>query len=334
MYYSYECYEVMWWLILVMGAPPLCTPNVYAVCKQGYKVVTANANETHLYSDCLRCHGTNCSAPIPPSNSKCYPTTKSCAICGTPQISNIGKDYSLFVQPHCNADCSGSVTFNSTLTLQNSNGLSITGSNQVLIGPCPVLSFVNALDVSIDGLIIECTSSTPVGAAILFSYSETLVFRVGMVHPLVFSGYCRTGVLVDGGQFDRAIMSTNLQGSEIGALSFSSSLYRQTIAVALANFVGIVNASTALEYTLLFIQPSAPGSGLVYPPSKLLRIINFGIYNGNRDVVYETEVYNKDIYGWSSQVNLEENSSLASTLTITGVIGCVLLVFGIDSALD
>lgn len=326
----------MWWLVLALGTKPACGPDVYAICRNGYNTVAATLSTVNNYTDCILCNTDNCTAPHPPSNTKCFPTSKSCAVCGTPLASRVGTDYSLVFQSSCTSirDCGGDITMSTQAVFQYSNGLSLKGKggmqtiNAVV---CPVFVFDNAFAVTIDGLDITCQSNVlGTSPAIYFTQSTSLVLEIGMISPVYLHGACESGLLVQGGQFNNQVMKADLGGSNIGTVLVTDSVYRQSYDVILVYFYGSVNATQASKFMKFILQPSTqPGGGvytpLVYQSSQYLNVINLADYTNEYDMIYEVMFVKKDAYGWSRIAYQQETASYAHYMFVVFII--LMLVY-------
>lgn len=326
----------MWWVVLCLGVKPSCDPNVYAICRNGYDTVAATLLTINNYTDCILCNTDNCTAPQPSSNTKCFPTSKSCAVCGTPLMSRIGADYSLVVQSSCTStrDCGGVVTMSTQAVFDYSSGLSIQGKGgmqTVTALVCPVFVFNNAYSVQIDGLDITCASnSVSTAPAIYFTQSASIVFSIGVVYPVYLHGACRTGVLMSGGQFNNEIMKADVSGSSIGAVVVSNSIYRQTYDVIIEYFYGSVDATRASKFMRFVLQPSTQPNGasfvpLVYQATQYLHVINLPDYTNEYDVIYEVMFTTKDAYGWSRIAYEQEAASYTHYMLVVFIV--LILVY-------
>lgn len=328
----------MWWFFtLCIGAKPTCNPSVYALCRNGYATVTATLETINNYTDCILCNTDNCTAPHPVSNTKCFPTSKSCAVCGTPLMSRIGVGYSLVVQSSCTSvrNCGGDVIMSTQAVFKNSNGLSIQGRGgmqNIVAAVCPVFVFNNAYSVQIDGLDITCMSNAlNTAPAIFFTQSTSLLFVLGIINPIYVHGASRIGVLVQGGQFDNDIMKANTGGSSIGSIVVSDSDYRQSYDVILTYFYGSVNATMASKFMRFVLQPSTQPGGasytpLIYQASQYLHVINLPDYTNEFDVIYEIMFANKDAYGWSRIAYDREAVSYAHYMFVIFIVLTVIYV--------
>lgn len=328
----------MWWLLpICLAAKPTCNPDVYAVCRNGYATVAATLDTINNYTDCILCNTDNCTAPQPLSNTKCFPTSKSCAVCGTPLMSRIGVGYSLVVQSSCTSmrNCGGDVTMQTQAVFQNSNGLSIRGQGgmQTIVAlVCPVFVFNNAYSVQIDGLDITCESNVlSTAPAIFFMESSSLVFVLGIINPVYLHGACRSGVMIKGGQFNNDIMKAGVAGSSVGTVVVSDSIYRQTYDVILIYFYGSVNATQAPKFMRFVLQPSTQPGGaayvpLIYRPLQYLHVINLPDYTNEFDVIYEIMFTTKDAYGWSRIAYAQEAASYTHYMIAIFIILVVVYV--------
>lgn len=321
-------------LALAIGG---CSPDVHAVCKQGYQ--TIDVNDTTGYTDCVLCHSTNCSE-APPTNTICFPSTRSCSMCGTPTLPQIGPGYTLTITPQCLPSCSGDVYFSSPLYFVNTQVHIQGGPNlgNVIARQCPLFIFQGTSTVTIDGLNITCesnvmcSSSTCPAPALYFSETTRLTLSIGTKSPLQVSGNAKSVVLVDGGVFSAGKMNVDMTGSAIGNV-LNTGNYRQEFEIVIGNYVGIIDARMAKKHTRIVLQPALASAQFLYSAAQELIIMNYAIYTNTFGVVYEVMFNEQDIYGF---MNLSEDydTSMTSLLGLVDIVLIIVIFFTINDIHD
>lgn len=321
-------------LALAIGG---CSPDVHAVCKQGYQ--TVDVADTAGYADCVLCHSSNCSE-TPASNTICFPSSRSCAVCGTPTVAQIGPKYTLTITPQCLPSCTGDVHFSSPLYFVSSEVTIQGGPNlgNVIAKQCPLFIFQGSSTVTIDGLNITCETNTMCSTktcpapVLYFSETTRLTLNIGTKKLVQVSGNAKSAVLVDGGVFSAGKMNVDMTGSTIGSV-LNTGNYRQEFEIVLGNYIGSVDAHTALKHTRIVLQPALPSAQFLYSAVQELVVMNYALYANTFGVVYEVMFDEQDIYGF---MNLSEDydTSMASLLGLVCIVLVIVVFFTINDIHD
>ena len=66
----------------------------------------------------MQCHAPHCNYSNPDTGVLCRPYLRQCAMCGDPDITTIGTDYTILIRPNCNSveACEGTTVFKNTVT--------------------------------------------------------------------------------------------------------------------------------------------------------------------------------------------------------------------------
>lgn len=319
-------------LALALGA---CSPDVHAVCKQGYQ--TVDVQNTTGYTDCILCHSTDCTTPE--ANSICFPTSRSCAVCGSPTVPRFGPGYTLTITPHCLPSCTGDVYFDSPLYFVNTRVTIRGGTNlrNIVARQCPLFIFQGSNTVTMDGLNITCeTNSMCAGScaapAIYFSETTQLTLIIGTESAVQANGNAKSVVLVDGGIFSAGQMDVNMDGSFIGDVH-NNGMYRQEFDVVLGNYYGKIDARQAQKHTRFLLQPAQASAQFLSNSAQELITINYALYTNTFGVVYEVMFDEANIYGFMN-LSAEYNESLLGFLAIVNAVFLILTFFTINDIHD
>jgi len=277
---------------------------------------------------CILCSEDNCSATQPASGAQCYPHTKSCVLCGSPSpVSLIGPAYEIVFQSKCTSarPCGGSVTLNSPITLERSNGMVVRGENQISAVSCPAISFTDAVNITIRSLEIYCSraGSEAAPAIMIAGASEFVLYAPG---PFTASGYCHSALLVNG--YIRSApyeTNTDLSGSTIGSVSVTQGRFRDVVDVALAYFSGTVDVTSAPAHTRFVIIPSDASGVLNYNTNQTLSIQSASVFTNIYGRDAEVSLQDKDADGWSSTGSTAADTAIFQTKCV--VVAVLVLVF-------
>lgn len=328
----------MWWFFGVAVAQirlhQACTSEVLSACRERFSnVVTLNVEQQQSDSDttCVQCTLPHCNNSNPDTGLQCFPFTKTCSLCGDPNLAMVSSGYTITVRSQCGSTsaCDGDVNLTSPVTLTGYDSITVKGhvnfSGVINIQTCPAFVFTNVKQVTVQNLNIYCngTNNVNTAPAILIQHSATLQVTA---EDILATGWVLSTIFVSGGDqtvtpvLDRTTITSP---SRIANISIGNSVFTQTYAVTLVDFSGVIDVTGLEPFTRVLMYPASGGS-LTVPDddtSHRLIITNMAPFSMLEGHVISTEVTtDRDEYGYTQNDVDSTEKTLARYIALVALI--------------
>lgn len=214
----------------------------------------------------------------PATNLYCRPDVKECAVCGdfSTVSTTVADDYTITFRKYCNPTCAllvgegNVVDLNTVVAFDRLDNLHITGAGSpvdggsttsavVLVGPCPLLEFSTVTKLTIDNVVLQCTSPrrSDIFPAILIRDTTKLVLSTTAITAM---WYAESALVVLGGQTNvlPVVRSVNLEGSILSTTTIVQSAFPTPAAVVLGLLYGTVDVRGLDPFTRVIVFPVLP----------------------------------------------------------------------------